>query len=204
MSLSVGVGLGGGREVVEQVLVGHLAEQRAPVVDQHDLRLLRRARAHDLVDVRPQQRRSCPTGRRRRSAGAARRRRRGRSGASSFSLMPSRSRRSGDLAAHGVLADRVERDLPGQQPQLRALRALPGGGHPVDQVVDAVAEGVGVCRRRRCAGARRGSAAWTAPGRGPGGRPAPGRRPCGRPRSRAGRRGAARAWMPKTSRIAAR
>ena len=55
MSFSVGRRLGGGGEVVEEVVVGDLAEQRAPVVDEHDLGLLRRARAHDLVDVRPQQ-----------------------------------------------------------------------------------------------------------------------------------------------------
>ena len=51
-----GLGLGGGGEVVEQVLVGDLAEQRAPVVDDDQLRLLRRAGAHDLAGQAAQDR----------------------------------------------------------------------------------------------------------------------------------------------------
>ena len=43
-------------EVVQQVVVGHLAQQRAPVVDDDHLRLLRAAGAHHLAEVGAQQR----------------------------------------------------------------------------------------------------------------------------------------------------
>ena len=63
-------------------------------------------------------------------------------GASSFSLMPSSSRLCRRPAAAATSG--VEVDAVGQQAELGSLRAAPGRAHPLDQVLDAVAERVGV------------------------------------------------------------
>ena len=90
-SVSVGFAWVARRQVVEQVVVGYLAEQRAPVVDENELRL----RAACACARSPARRcagaRSCPTGRRRRRAGAARSPRSRATGAIVRSSMPSRS-----------------------------------------------------------------------------------------------------------------
>ncbi len=150
-------------EVPGQVLLGDLAEQRPPEVDREDLRLLRGVQALDLGGHPPEQR--------------------GLAGAAVAERV--QVRLLGDVHADGgqvglvdaeqqpaavgpgVAADRLERDLVGEQPQLGARGALPGGVHRLDQVlhtrterggrrvgVDAGERGQHVVLRHREAAAR--------------------------------------------------
>ena len=203
MSFSVGRRLGGRGEVVEEVLVGHLAEQRAAVVDHDDLRLLGGPRAHDLLEVVAQQRalarlpvaedEHVRLGRR---VDADRR---------ELALVDADEQPLlRELAAQRVLADLVEGDHVGQQPQLGTGVALPGRGRALDRGRRRRRRGCPRRRRRRRGAGRRGSAACSAPGRDPG-------RPVGTRaatlRSISESSGSPRrssSLEPKTSRIAAR
>ena len=107
---------------------GHLAEQRAPVVDDDELGLLRRAGPHDLLGVGAQHGALAGLAVAEDRAGAARRRRRGRPAPRSFSLTPSSSSRGRRPSARRARARR----------RARSARAAAAASGPVGPVQAAL------------------------------------------------------------------
>ena len=138
---------------MEEVRVGHLAEQRAPIVDDHELRLLGRARPHDLPEVAPQHGALAGTPvaeDQQVRLGVGVQGDRGQLPLVDAEQQPAVARPGGGPR---LGADGVEVDPLGQEPQPGAAGPGPAGRDAGDEVLDAVAErggaGVAVDPRQR-------------------------------------------------------